>query len=69
LEFSTLSSYWSIGFPDFYKNCFKKGQVATCNFSKEICANPRNLSTNRKKVISPGSFEEKLLGDFKNFLC
>jgi hypothetical protein len=46
---------------DCSQSSFKKGQAAACRFSKEICANLRNLSTNRKKGILLGSFEKLLV--------
>jgi hypothetical protein len=33
-------------------NSFEKKQVAACSSSKELGANPRNVSTNRKKAIA-----------------
>jgi hypothetical protein len=38
-------------FPVFLLNLFEKGQVAACRYSKEFRANPRNVWTNRKKII------------------
>jgi hypothetical protein len=34
-----------------FTKLFEKGKVAACSFSKEICVNPINLLTNRKKGI------------------
>jgi hypothetical protein len=39
-------------FPGFSQNSFEKRQVAACRSSKELCANPRNVSTNRKRAIA-----------------
>ncbi len=51
----------------FSQNSFEKGQVAACLCKRNmICANPRNLSTNRKKGISHACFE-KLLVNSKAF--
>jgi hypothetical protein len=47
-EFYSSPSYWLIHFPDFHKTKL----VAACPFSKELCANPRNSSTNRMKGIT-----------------
>jgi hypothetical protein len=38
--------------PEFSWNSFEKRQVVTCRFSKEFCANQRNVSTNRMRGIS-----------------
>jgi hypothetical protein len=50
----------------FLQNSFEMGPVAACHFSKEICANSRNLSTNRKMGMMLGSFG-KFLGNSKAF--
>jgi hypothetical protein len=39
-------------FPGFSQNSFEKRQVAACCISKELCANPRNTSTNRMRGIA-----------------
>ncbi len=39
-------------FLGFSHNSFGKRQVAACRFSKEICANPKNTSTNRMRGIA-----------------
>jgi hypothetical protein len=39
-------------FPGFSQNSFEKQQVATCCFSKDYYANPRNTSTNRMRGIA-----------------
>jgi hypothetical protein len=39
-------------FSGFSQNSFEKQQVAACNSSKELCANPRNVSTNKKRAIA-----------------
>jgi hypothetical protein len=44
-----------------FTKLFEKGQMAACRFSKEICANLINLSTDRKKGILLGSFEKLLV--------
>jgi hypothetical protein len=38
-------------FPGFSQSSLEKQKqpVAVCRFSKEFCANPRNVSTNRKR--------------------
>jgi hypothetical protein len=38
--------------PRFSQNCVEKWQVDACCSSKEFCANPRNVSTNRKTAIA-----------------
>jgi hypothetical protein len=37
----------------------------SCGFSKELCANPRNMSTNRKRGIALAPAKE--FGKFKRF--
>jgi hypothetical protein len=39
-------------FPGFAQNSFENRQVADCRSSKEFCANPRNVSTNRKRALA-----------------
>jgi hypothetical protein len=39
-------------FPGFSQNTVEKQQVAPCRSSKEFCANPKNVSTNRKRAIA-----------------
>jgi hypothetical protein len=39
-------------FPGFSRNSFEKWQVAACRFSKELCENPKNTSTNRMRGIA-----------------
>jgi hypothetical protein len=39
-------------FPGYPQNSFKKQQLVVCRFSKEFCANPRNVSTNRKTGVA-----------------
>jgi hypothetical protein len=39
-------------FPEFSQNSFEKRQVAARRSSKELCANPINISTNRKREIA-----------------
>jgi hypothetical protein len=39
-------------FPGFSQNSFEKRQVVACRSSKELCANPRNVSTNRKTAMA-----------------
>jgi hypothetical protein len=39
-------------FPGFSQNSFEKWQVAAFPFSKELCANPRNTSTNTMRGIA-----------------
>jgi hypothetical protein len=39
-------------FPGFSQNSFEKRQVAACRSSKEFCAYPRNVSTNRNRAIA-----------------
>jgi hypothetical protein len=41
-----------VHFPDFCKTLLKKQQVAECRFSKEICANPRIVSTKEETGIT-----------------
>jgi hypothetical protein len=41
-----------ITFPGFSQNSFEKRQVAAFFFLKELCANPRNTSTNRMTGIA-----------------
>jgi hypothetical protein len=36
----------------FARNSFETRQVAACRFSKGFCANPGNVSTNRKREIT-----------------
>jgi hypothetical protein len=39
-------------FPGFSQNSFEKRQVVACLSPRELCANPRNVSTNRKRAIT-----------------
>jgi hypothetical protein len=39
-------------FPEFSQNSFEMQQIAAYCFSKEFFANPRNLSTNKKRGIA-----------------
>jgi hypothetical protein len=48
-------------FPGFKKNSFEKQQVAACRSSKELYANPRNVSTNRKTAISLTSLQKSFV--------
>jgi hypothetical protein len=55
-------------FPIFLQNYFEARQVAACCSSKELCAKPRNVSTNRKRAIAlsyPKAFGVKRLRTFK----
>jgi hypothetical protein len=48
-----MSSFLLVNtFPGFSQNSFEKRQVAACRFSKELCVNPRNNSTNRMRGIA-----------------
>jgi hypothetical protein len=40
-----LNSFLPIG-------SFEKRQITACRFSEEFCANPRNISTNKKRGIA-----------------
>jgi hypothetical protein len=46
--FLPIGSY----FPGFAQNSLEKRQVAACPSSKEFCASPRNVSTNRKRATA-----------------
>jgi hypothetical protein len=35
--------------------------VAVCRSSKELCANPRNVSTNRKRAIAVSSLQKSFV--------
>jgi hypothetical protein len=35
-----------------FTKLFEKRHIAACRFSKEFCANPRNISTNRMRGIA-----------------
>jgi hypothetical protein len=39
-------------FPGFAQNSFENRQVAAGHSSKEFCANPRNVSINRKTALA-----------------
>jgi hypothetical protein len=39
-------------FPRCSQNSFKKQQIAAGRFSKEVCANPKIVSTNKKRGIA-----------------
>jgi hypothetical protein len=46
-----LSSYWLIKSQDLNITLLKKGQAASCRFSKEFCESLGNILTNRKEGI------------------
>jgi hypothetical protein len=47
---SPLLAYWPTGFPDFHE-LFLKRQMLSYRFSKDLCATPGNLLTNRNREI------------------
>ncbi len=48
-------------FPGFSQNSFEKRPVAACRFSKELCANLRNTSTNRMRGIVLSCLEKSFV--------
>jgi hypothetical protein len=63
-------------FLGFAQNPFEKLQADIYHFSKDFCANLRNLSTNRKKeikiqkrIVHPHPLSSKAFGEFKSFRC
>jgi hypothetical protein len=50
-----------ISFPGFSQNSFKKWHVAAFPFSKELCANPKNTSTNRMKRIALSGLQKSFV--------
>jgi hypothetical protein len=55
-------------FLGFAQNSFEERQAATCRFSKEFCANPGNVLTNRKEGITFQKRIVKALPIFKRVL-
>jgi hypothetical protein len=52
LAWSSTPFFLLVGpFPRLLQNPFEKQQVAACRFSKEFCANPRNVSTKEETGI------------------
>jgi hypothetical protein len=48
-------------FPGFSQNCFEKQQVAAYHSSKELCANSRNVSINRKRATALSCLQKSLV--------
>jgi hypothetical protein len=48
-------------FPGFSQNSLENRQVAACRSSKELCANPRNVLTNRKRAIFPSCLQRSFV--------
>jgi hypothetical protein len=62
-------------FPKFSQNSFEKWPVVACRFTKELSANPRNVSTFQKRGIALGCLPKTLansedlgINATKNFL-
>jgi hypothetical protein len=55
-------------FPEFSQNSFEKRQVATFPFTKELCANQINTSTNRIRGIALSCLQKIWVLKGKNLL-
>jgi hypothetical protein len=58
-----FNSFLPIGyiFPGISQDYFEKRQIAACRFSKELCANPRNMYINlEEKRLLSAVFKEVL---------
>jgi hypothetical protein len=49
---------WNISLT--FKNSFEKQRIAACRFIKDMCANPRNVTTNRRGKLHFTAFKRVL---------